>query len=201
MSGLYTLTQEEYNKLKAKTDILNRIEEMGVVTVYDDKHWSTNYNTLKDKLEAIKTYLQTPARSSDSSLKICIGVLSILEDEALKSTRRDTDMIDELYKTLRVLVSNKFSIRITDGRKPTIALVPDGRESHPWTSFEGVDIEDAFNRTINKLRHPEKDYRAKPDILNEEGHLWKADESSIYSEAHTRRFLINQDHNSGGKQT
>ena len=86
MSGLYTLTQEEYNKLKAKTDILNRIEEMGVVTVYDDKHWSTNYNTLKDKLEAIKTYLQTPARSSDSSLTICIGVLSILKDEALKST-------------------------------------------------------------------------------------------------------------------
>ena len=75
----------EGNNLKAKADMLDRIEEMGVVTVYDDRHWSTDYNTLKDKLEAIKIYLQTPARSSDSSLTICIGVLSILKGEALKS--------------------------------------------------------------------------------------------------------------------
>jgi len=81
-----SIDDTDIRELQAKADILDRIEEMGVVTVYDDRHWSTDYNTLKDKLESIKTYLQTPARSSDSSLTICIGVLSILKDEALKST-------------------------------------------------------------------------------------------------------------------
>jgi len=44
------------NDALEKADILDRIEEMGVVTVYDSKHWSTDFNVLKQKLEAIQNW-------------------------------------------------------------------------------------------------------------------------------------------------
>jgi len=46
----------EGDNLKAKADILDRVEEMGVVTVYDSKHWSTDFNVLEQKLEAIQNW-------------------------------------------------------------------------------------------------------------------------------------------------
>ena len=97
--------------------------------------------------------------------------------------------MDKLYNSLRALVSDSFCIRITDGLNPKVAIIPDGRETHPWTHFDGLNIEDSFNRAIDKLKHPEKDYRAKPTRFEEEGYLWKADEESIYCEEHIRLFL------------
>ena len=49
-------THENYSvhdfvEMIEKADMLDRIEEMGVVTVYDDRHWSTDYNELKEKAE------------------------------------------------------------------------------------------------------------------------------------------------------
>lgn len=42
-------------KIKVEGDrlhkILDDLTEMGVVTVYDDRHWSTDYNILKEKAE------------------------------------------------------------------------------------------------------------------------------------------------------
>jgi len=46
-----TTNSKQVYEWKAKADILERIEEMGVVTVYDDRHWSTDYNELKENAE------------------------------------------------------------------------------------------------------------------------------------------------------
>ena len=98
--------------------------------------------------------------------------------------------LDELYRNLRELVADKFRIEIRDGREPSVAIVPDTyNDKHPWTHFKGSSLEDAFNRAIGKLRNPEKDYRAEPTSIDAEGHLWKADEESVYGERHTRLFL------------
>ena len=98
--------------------------------------------------------------------------------------------MDELYRTLRDLVSDRFRIEIKDGKEPTVVILPDHyTNKFPWTRFNGSSLEDALQRAIDKLRNPEKDYRAEPTCINPEGHLWKADESSVYSEDHTRLFL------------
>ena len=98
--------------------------------------------------------------------------------------------LDELYRTLRELVSDRFSIEIRDGTSPQVAIVPDGRyEKFPWTRFQGHDLEDALTRAITKLRTPGMDYRAEPTIIDPEGYLWLASEESVYSEKHTRLFL------------
>jgi len=107
------------------------------------------------------------------------------------AARRGVKMtLDELYKNLRALVSDKFRIRITDGKHPKVGIVPDSyTEKFPWTQFGGSTMEDAFMRAIGKLKNPEKDYRAEQTSLDFEGTLWKADEESIYSEKHIRLFL------------
>ncbi len=86
-------------------------------------------------------------------------------------------------------MSDMYMIRISDGKNPQVSIVPDSNESHPWTHFVGSTIEDAFNRAINKLEHPEKDYQAESTYLNPKGTLWLASESSVYGEDHIRRFL------------
>ena len=98
--------------------------------------------------------------------------------------------LDELYRTLRELVSDRFRIEIRDGTRPTTALVPDSNyDKFPWTHFIGLSLEDSLTRAITKLRNPALDYRAEPTIIDPEGYLWKADEESCYSEKHIRIFL------------
>ena len=97
--------------------------------------------------------------------------------------------LDELYRTLRELVSDRFRIEIRDGSTPEVALLPDHGERFPWTSFRGLSLEDSLTRAITKLRNPALDYRAEPTIIDPEGYLWKADEESCYSEKHIRIFL------------
>ena len=97
--------------------------------------------------------------------------------------------LDEFYRTLRELVSDRFRIEIRDGSEPKVTIVPDQGERFPWTSFEGLSLEDALMRATTKLRNPGMDYRAEPTIIDPEGHLWPADEESVYSERHTRLFL------------
>jgi len=51
-------THENYSvhdfvEMIEKADMLDRIEEMGVVTVYDGRHWTTDYNILKAKAEKL----------------------------------------------------------------------------------------------------------------------------------------------------
>jgi len=105
--------------------------------------------------------------------------------------RREDEMsLDDLYRTLRGLVSEKYRIEIRDGMEPTVAIVPDSyTEKFPWTKFEGISLEDSIQKAITKLKNPSMDYRQKPNILDSEGHLWLANEDSIYSEKHTRLFL------------
>jgi len=100
--------------------------------------------------------------------------------------------IDELYRTLRELVSDKYRIEMRDGRKSEVVIVPDGygyESKFPWTSFRGLNLEDALTRAITKLRNPEMDYRAVPTCTDPEGFLWLASKESIYGERHTRLFL------------
>jgi len=102
--------------------------------------------------------------------------------------------LDELYRALRGLVSDKYRIEIRDGMEPTVVIVPDGYpEKFPWTKFAGISIEDSLQRAITKLKNPSMDYRQKPSIIDKEGHLWLANEESIYAEKHTRLFLREQE--------
>lgn len=91
--------------------------------------------------------------------------------------------MEQLYHTLRALVSSYFKIEICDGKRPHISMQPDDQPTHPWIHFYGKTIEEALKRAIDKLSCPEEDYE------DETGHLWKADEQSIYSEVHVRKFL------------
>ena len=98
--------------------------------------------------------------------------------------------LDELYRALRGLVSDKYRIEIRDGINPKVTIVPDsGYDRFPWTHFEGFSLEDSLTRAVTQLSNPSRDYREKPNILDSEGHLWPANEESVYSEKHTRLFL------------
>jgi len=98
--------------------------------------------------------------------------------------------LDELYRTLRGLVSDKYRIEIRDGTSPTTAIVPDSNyDRFPWTHFVGLSLEDSLERAITKLRTPSMDYRAEPTSIDPEGYLWLASEESVYGEKHTRLFL------------
>jgi len=98
--------------------------------------------------------------------------------------------LDELYRTLRELVSDKYRIEIRDGINPKIAIVPDSNyDMHPWTHFEGFNLEDSLMRAITKLSNPSMNYREKPNILDPEGYLWAGIGDSIFGEEHIKLFL------------
>lgn len=97
--------------------------------------------------------------------------------------------MEGLYLILREIVSDKFKIKMIDGKDPVVIIVPDSLEGHPWTSFRGESVEDALMRAVNKIRNPGDDYRAIPTCLDSEGMLWKASERSVYGEDHIRLFL------------
>jgi len=101
--------------------------------------------------------------------------------------------LEKLYYRLKSLVADNVEIHIRDnmptyGKKPyaEVALVFSGNSYH-WTHFRADTIENALRRAIDKLRHPEKDY------IDEDGNVWKADESSVYSANHIRTFLRNKE--------
>jgi len=98
---------------------------------------------------------------------------------------RNGEKMKEKYDILRRLVASQFAITIidkdyTDNAKVVIAPV---NNSHPWTHFRGKTVEDALQRAIDKLKHPEKDYMAV------DGQCWKANGTSVYSEKFIRLFL------------
>lgn len=99
----------------------------------------------------------------------------------------NTFQIDKLYRQLRELVADRFAIIICDKSHlgfPKIAIKPISQD-HPWTHFQGKTMVDALERAIKKLENPHEDY------VSLDGHVWKATESSIYDEVHTRGFLRN----------
>jgi len=92
----------------------------------------------------------------------------------------------ELYEKLRQLISDKYSISITDlDRYQNIANVSisSRTDSYCWTHFRGETIEDALKQAIEKFEHPDQDYK------DETGHIWKVSEESCFSENHIRSFL------------
>lgn len=96
--------------------------------------------------------------------------------------------LEKLYYRLKSLVNDNTEIRIRDNvrqcGKPLaeVALVSSSNSYH-WTSFQAATIENALRRAIAKLQHPKKDY------VDCEGHVWKANESSVYSTDHIKSFL------------
>jgi len=102
----------------------------------------------------------------------------------------DARSLDSLYFRLRELIDSKYKIEIRDGNEPRVSIVPDvNSQTHPWISFAGLNILDSLKRSIEKMQHPEQDYRSLPSIIDEDGMLWPANEESVYSEEHTRLFL------------
>lgn len=98
-------------------------------------------------------------------------------------------MIDELYLHLRKLVADNFAIELVDrieyhlDRAKVVLCKVDDR--YCWTNFEGIGLEDALTRAINKLENPNKDY------VDLDGYTWVASQSSCYSTNHIKRFLSN----------
>ena len=94
--------------------------------------------------------------------------------------------IDDLYWTLRAMISDANSIKIIDSEQylngATVTICRKNNSYH-WTTFRGKTIEDALRKAIDKFEHPEKDY------VEDDGHVWKASESSCYSENHIKSFL------------
>jgi hypothetical protein len=95
--------------------------------------------------------------------------------------------LEKLYYRLKSLVADNVEIHIRDNMSHAeVALVFSGNSYH-WTHFRADTIENALRRAIDKLRHPEKNY------VDEDGNVWKADESSVYSANHIRTFLRNKE--------
>jgi hypothetical protein len=96
--------------------------------------------------------------------------------------------LEKLYYCLKSLVNDNTEIHIRDNvrkfSKPCaeVALVSSSNSYH-WTHFQADTIENALRKAIAKLRHPEKNY------VDDDGHVWKANESSVYSANHVRSFL------------
>lgn len=99
--------------------------------------------------------------------------------------RAKVKSIDDLYRQLRELVADNFTITICDKtqRETSKIIIKPISRSHPWTCFEGKTIEEAFQRTINKLQNPQQDY------IELDGYVWKASKSSIYEETYIQHFL------------
>lgn len=93
-------------------------------------------------------------------------------------------MIDEKYLELRGMIKEKYKIRMTDGKRPDVSITPDSwSDTHPWTHYNGITLEDALDRAINHLKDPSQDYVAV------DGHVWPANESSIYEHDFLHHFL------------
>lgn len=93
-------------------------------------------------------------------------------------------MIGEKYLELRGLIKEKYKIRMTDGKKPDVSITPDSwSDTHPWTHYNGITLEDALDRAINHLKDPSQDYT---DV---DGNIWPANESSIYENKFLQFFL------------
>jgi hypothetical protein len=95
--------------------------------------------------------------------------------------------LGKLYYRLKSLVNDNTEIHITDARKygkPCVAvLLVSSSNNHHWTHFQADTIENALRKAIAKLRHPEKNY------VDDEGHVWNANEGSVYSADHIKSFL------------
>lgn len=106
-------------------------------------------------------------------------------------------LIDDLYNELRNLVKDNviisFHDRETHNLHCTVALEFQGNNCH-WTRFEGKDLVDAFERALDKLKHPEKDY------LDITGHLWEADDSSCFHKPYIESFLRESEAGRGQKK-
>jgi hypothetical protein len=91
----------------------------------------------------------------------------------------------ELYKKLRMLISDNFQITIIDKdfRNYAMVSISPCNGSHPWTQFEGKTIENALERAIHQFKHPDEDY------VQLDGHVWKANEESCYFIEHIKGFL------------
>jgi len=91
--------------------------------------------------------------------------------------------IDELYHKLREMVKVNVDIVMSGrvGRASVHLVFLDNQ--YCWTSFEGKTLEEALERTIEKLLHPEQDY------VDIDGTVWSAKDDTVYGENHIRLFL------------
>ena len=96
-------------------------------------------------------------------------------------------MLDEKIRKLQSLISDNVQITMRvniqryDGAGGEVVL-QDQNDSYHWTSFRGKTLDEALERAVSKLEHPEKDY------LDFKGGLWRADQSSVFSERHIKTF-------------
>jgi len=93
--------------------------------------------------------------------------------------------LDDLYNKLRSLLRDDVSITMIDkeGHREIANVVLQFVKGRGWTHFHGKTISDALERAINKLTYPDKDY------VDFSGHLWKADEKSVFESKYVRLFL------------
>ena len=98
-------------------------------------------------------------------------------------------MISEKYLELRGMIKEKYKIRMTDGKRPDVSITPDSwSDTHPWTHYNGITLEDALDRAVNHLKDPSQDY------IDVTGHVWSANESSIYEHKFLQFFLSTNKH-------
>jgi len=97
--------------------------------------------------------------------------------------------LEKLYYRLKSLIADNVELHVRDhadkyGGKACVEVsLISSTNSYHWTTFRAETVEDALRKAIDKLRHPDKNY------VDENGKVWKAKESSIYSAEHTRTFL------------
>jgi hypothetical protein len=100
--------------------------------------------------------------------------------------------LGKLYERLRKVVSDAYTIRISDQirgltREGAEVTVQHYQDNYAWTSFQGKTIEEALRRAIAKFDDPAADY------IDMNGKVWKATTGSVYGEEYIRSMLRNGD--------
>jgi len=97
--------------------------------------------------------------------------------------------IDVLYQRVKGLVASNIDIDLRDqvgfhGREFNVGL-QDHNDCYHWVVFRSrISLQDALEKAIDKLEHPEKDY------IDPDGEVWKASStSSCYGADHIKTFL------------
>lgn len=97
--------------------------------------------------------------------------------------------LEKLYYRLKGLVNDNTVITIRDnihhggGHSTAEIVLSLVSNDYHWTVFRADTVEQALRKAIDKLKNPEKNF------IDENGKVWKAKESSVYSTSHIEAFL------------
>ncbi len=100
--------------------------------------------------------------------------------------------LGKLYEKLKELVHDGVTITLRDNvwnwdkRLRVDVCLQLSHDKYHWVVFRAETLEQAIRKAVDKLRHPNKDY------VDENGKVWKANETSVYSTENIKAFLRNR---------